>query len=149
MLFLRSSFRSIYPNSSGGRPQDEGATLLATEEAVLTERRRGYIVECFGGHGGTKSRRGGSQGGRGGDSVIYFYYCKKSGHTKYECPFLKGKPARCTYGLSGWRAVATSVWAILDVPTITKHTSSFSLFLCTLAQTCTSLSCLLPSMSHT
>ena len=75
--------------------------------------------------------RGGPWGGRGDDSVIYCYYCKESGHTKYQSTLLKGKPARCTYLCYFFRwAVAIWVWAIPVISWAIEHTSPVFIFLC-------------------
>ena len=68
---------------------------MDVEEAVLTWREEGgYTGGRLGGRDGTRGGRGGPQRGREDGSVVYCYYCKEPGHTKYQCPPLKEKPAR-------------------------------------------------------
>ena len=63
--------------------------VVAAQGRQTTSGRRGSYADMegrggyTGGHGGTMGERGGPRGGQGDDSVVYCYYYKEVGHTKY------------------------------------------------------------------
>ena len=84
--------------------------------------------------------------------MIYYYYCKELGHTKYHCTFLKGKLARGAY-ISVTLSIDEQLrhqfeqFQMFQQQHNTQAHSSF--FSATLAQAYTLISCLTSSMSHT